>query len=55
MKLKYDCPKPESQKNNNVLWRTSIEAFNDYAIYGLELLKSGKLGKYIKYIYIYYY
>jgi hypothetical protein len=43
MKLKYDCPKPESQKNNNVLWRTSIEAFNDYAIYGLELLKSGKL------------
>jgi len=38
MKLKFNCPKPESQKNSNAIWRTSIEAFNDYAIRGLEAI-----------------
>jgi len=44
MKLKEDCPKPESQKNNNFIWRTTVDAFNDYAAHGLELLRIGKLG-----------
>ncbi|OUM70595.1 hypothetical protein PIROE2DRAFT_1116, partial [Piromyces sp. E2] len=38
MKLKFNCPKPESQKNNNNIWRTSIDAFNNYAIRGLEAI-----------------
>ncbi|ORX59158.1 hypothetical protein BCR36DRAFT_317060 [Piromyces finnis] len=40
MKLKYNCPKPESQKNTNNIWRMSIDAFNNYAINGLEAITS---------------
>eukprot|EP00833_Pecoramyces_ruminatium_P004330 jgi/Orpsp1_1/1178362/evm.model.c7180000065003.1 len=43
MKLKHKCPKPESQKNNNTMWRTSTDVFNEYAILGLEKLKSGDI------------
>jgi len=41
MKLKGNCPKPESQKNNNNIWRTAADAFNKYALCSLESINKG--------------
>jgi len=41
MKLKSNCPKPESQKDNNNIWRIATDAFNKYAIGSLESMNQG--------------
>ncbi|ORX76084.1 hypothetical protein BCR32DRAFT_271491 [Anaeromyces robustus] len=49
MKLKYNCPKPESQKKCNNVWRSATDAFNDYAIHGLEFIKNQEISEKQKY------